>query len=161
MKKVLLAFIVFVLFTNYSFTQDLQKVSSLNQIDSLRTAFKGDVILFNFWASWCEPCVEEIPDLLKIRNDFMDRGLRIIFISLDFPGETETKLKPFLKKNEMNFTTYLGDFKNPDEIMEYFDKEWDGAIPATFIFDRKGQVQTKLTGSRDYDFFQEEITKLL
>jgi thiol-disulfide isomerase/thioredoxin len=161
MNKVLLAVIFLLLLSNISSPQDVRKVNSPNQLDSLKSAFSGKVILVNFWASWCEPCVEEFPDLIKIKNDFTDKGLRVILISLDFPEEFESKLKPFLKSNNVDFTTYFSDFKNSEELMDYFDKKWDGAMPATFIFGREGQLESGFTGKRDYNFYKKEILKLI
>ena len=159
MKKAVLAFIFLLILSNISLPQDVRKVSSLNQIDSLKSSYDGNVILVNFWASWCKPCVEEFPDLLKLRNDFSGKGLKIVFISLDFPEDINTKLIPFLKKNNVDFTTFQCNFKNTEDLMDYFDKKWDGAIPATFIFDRKGVLRSKIVGSKSYDFYQGEISK--
>jgi peroxiredoxin len=96
---------------------------------------------------------------LKLRSDYTGKGLKVVFISLDFPEEVNTKLIPFLKKNNVDFTTFYGDFKNTEEIMDYFDKKWDGAIPATFIFDKKGILRSKIIGNKSYDFYQAEISK--
>ena len=159
MKKAVLAFIFLLILTNISLPQDVRKVSSLNQIDSLKSSYDGNVILVNFWASWCKPCVEECPDLLKLKNDFTGKGLKVVFISLDFPEDVNTKLIPFLKKNNVDFTTFQCDFKNTEDLMDYFDKKWDGAIPATFIFDRKGILRSKIVGNKSYDFYQAEISK--
>ncbi len=159
MKKAVLAFIFLLILVNISLPQDVRKVSSLNQIDSLKSSYDGNVTLVNFWASWCKPCVEEFPDLLRLRSDYTGKGLKVVFISLDFPEEVNTKLIPFLKKNNVDFTTFYGDFKNTEEIMDYFDKKWDGAIPATFIFDRKGILRSKIIGNNSYDFYQAEISK--
>jgi thiol-disulfide isomerase/thioredoxin len=161
MKKSFFAVIFLIILNNFSFSQDVLKISTLNQIDSLKTSYNGNVILVNFWASWCKPCVEEFPDLLKIKNNFTDKGLRVIFISLDFPEEIETRLIPFLKANNVDFTTLFCNFKKSEELMDYFDKDWDGAIPATFIFDRNGVLRLKVIGSRKYDFYSDEITKYL
>jgi len=149
------------LISNFSLCQDVRKVSNLNQIDSLKSINDGNVILINFWASWCKPCVEEFPDLIKIQNDYKDKGLSVIFISLDFPEEINSKLIPFLKSEKVDFTTFYCGFKNAEELMDYFDRKWDGAIPATFIFDRKGMLRSKVIGSRDYDFYRSEVSKLL
>jgi len=161
MKKSFFAIIFLIIINNVSSSQDVLKISTLNQIDSLKSSYNGNVILVNFWASWCKPCVEEFPDLLKIKKDLGDKGLRVIFISLDFPEEIDTRLIPFLKANNVDFTTLFCSFKKSEELMDYFDKEWDGAIPATFIFDKNGALRSKVIGSRNYDFYSNEISKYL
>jgi thiol-disulfide isomerase/thioredoxin len=161
MIKALLIFVFLFLLSDISLPQDVRNLSSLEQIDSIKTASKSNVILVNFWASWCNPCVEEFPDLIKLKNDFADKGLRMIFISLDFPEEVDTKLKPFLKENNVDFTTYFCSFQKTEELMDYFDKNWDGAIPATFIFDKKGELKSKIIGSHSYNFYKKEISKYI
>jgi thiol-disulfide isomerase/thioredoxin len=161
MRKVFYIFIFLIILSKVSFPQDVQKISSLRQVDSLKSSYSGNAILVNFWASWCKPCTEEFPDLIKIKNDFSDKGLRVVFLSLDFPEEFDSRLIPFLKASNVDFTTYFCNFKKPDEVMDYFDKEWDGGIPATFIYDRSGALRSKFIGSRDYDFFRNEIEKYI
>lgn len=161
LKKIISVFIFLFLISGISVSQNLRELKSLNEIDSIRTSLKGNVILVNFWASWCKPCVEEFPDLLKLKRDYEDKGLSVILISLDFPEDVNSKLKPFLKKDKADFTTFYNGIKNADSLMEYIDKKWDGAIPATFIFDRKGQMKTTVIGSHDYEFYKTEVLKLL
>ena len=161
MKYIILIFALSLAISKISPAQNIEKLNTSKQIDSLKSSYTGNIILVNFWASWCKPCVEEFPDLLKIRNDFSDEGLKVIFISLDFPEEVNTKLIPFLKQNKVDFTTYLCDSKNPEQIMDYFDKNWDGAIPATFIFNKKGELGSKVIGSHNYDFYKNEVSKYI
>ena len=85
----------------------------------------------------------------------------IVFVSMDMPEDMKEKVKPFLNKNGVDFVTYYNDFKNPDEIIDFYDKKWEGAIPSTYIYDKDGKLATKFLGNRDYDFFEKEISKLL
>ena len=160
MKLFLLILTVFI-FTRVSLSQDIQKLSSVSQLDSIKSVSKGYVTLVNFWATWCKPCVQEFPELIRLYNDYKNNQFRIIFVSLDAPGEINTKVKPFLAENQVDFTTYFSDFVNSDDLMNYFDSNWDGAIPTTFIYDKNGNLKSGYIGSHDYNFFQTEIVRYL
>ena len=63
----------------------------------------GKILFVNFWATWCEPCVEEFPDLVKIYNEHKDSGFEFLSVSVDLPSEIDTKVKPFLTKQSADF----------------------------------------------------------
>ncbi|MCX7877802.1 MAG: TlpA family protein disulfide reductase [Ignavibacteria bacterium] len=128
---------------------------------SVFSELKGKVVLVNFWATWCKPCVKEFPDLIKLYNNYKDKAFEIIFISLDVPEEIDPKVKPFLSKNNVDFTTYYNNFKQPEEIINFMDKNWGGAIPATYIYDREGNLSVSIVGSQRYDQFERELLKVL
>jgi thiol-disulfide isomerase/thioredoxin len=154
-------FILFLFSPSLSNSQDLVRLNNLEEIEKIKDDFSGNVLVFNFWATWCKTCIEEFPDLIKIRNTFINNDFKLILISLDFKEDIDSKLFPFLKINEVDFTTYYLDVRNPDEIINYFDKKWDGGIPATFIFDKEGNLQKFILGKNKYDFFEKEIIRLL
>lgn len=160
-KKVRKIFLIIFLFYGISYSQDIITISTVEDLDRIKADSKGNVMLVNFWATWCKPCTEEFPELLKVHEKYKEQNFRLILISLDFKEEFETKLKPFLSDKKVDFTTYYLDTKNPDDIMNYFDVKWDGGIPATFIFDKSGNLKKSIIGSKDFDFFDIEIRELL
>jgi thiol-disulfide isomerase/thioredoxin len=159
MKKILV--IIILCFYSIAYSQQIKPIKATSELDDIIKDNKGNVILFNLWATWCKPCVEEFPDLIKLYNNYKDRNFTIIFISIDFKEEINTKLIPFLKENDVNFVTYFDDFKNQDELINYFDKKWDGGIPSTYIFDKNGVEESKFLGIKDYSFYEREIQKFI
>ncbi len=104
-------------------------------------------LLINFWATWCEPCREEFPDLIKIKTDYGDSKLELITVSLDDPEELETKVSEFLREMRAGaMPTYLLNVIDPDIVITTIDPEWHGALPATFLYDANGQLVFKHTG---------------
>src|SRR6187401_1499360 len=134
-----------------------QELLPANQttLDSIRNANKGKVILFNFWATWCKPCVEEFPDLVEINKKYKDKDFKLVFVTLDFGDALKKNTKEFLKKNKVDFTTYYNAFEKDDELINYMNKDWDGAIPGTFIYDKNGDLKKTFIGKKDYDDFDE------
>ncbi|MBP9191789.1 MAG: TlpA family protein disulfide reductase [Ignavibacteria bacterium] len=157
--KSILILITFLCFAN-SYSQDLLPADK-NTLDSIKEANKGKVILFNYWATWCKPCVEEFPDLLKLNNDYKDKDFSIIFVSLDFGKNFPKQTKEFLKKMNVDFTTYYNKFSSDEALINYMDKEWEGSIPGTFIFDKEGNLKKSLIGKTKYSEFKESVDKYL
>ncbi|MFC2093583.1 TlpA family protein disulfide reductase [Bacteroidota bacterium] len=162
MKKIIKLFIFLLIVSTIktSFSQVLLPADT-NTLDSIKKVNKGNVILFNFWASWCKPCKEEFPDLVKIHNDFKDKNFSLIFVSLDFDEALENNTIPFLKEQGVDFTTYFNNFEKDEDLILYIDKNWNGGIPGTFIFDKEGKLSASLIGAQSYATFEKEINKQL
>ena len=156
--------LIVLLFLIFSFKLDAQEISPLrstDDLDDIKKSTSGKVTLVNIWASWCKPCVEEFPDLVKLYRDYKDKGFTLVFISVDSKDEIKEKVIPFLEKHKVDFTTYYVDFKSMDDFINYFDKNWEGAIPSTYIYGKNGKLAQKFIGNRDYEYFEKEIQKLL
>ncbi len=141
-----------------------QEVKQINSIDELRTVLdsgKGKVMLVNYWATWCVPCVKEFPELVRLYAAYKEKGFELVFISLDDLIDKDTKLKSFLSKQGVDFATYFGNFPKPEVLMDFMDKNWQGEIPATFIIDKEGNTVKTIFGSRSYEEFETEILKLM
>lgn len=160
MKKALVV-IIFLFALSSLYSQEIKAVKTVDDLKEIQTSVIGKVVLYNFWATWCKPCVQEFPELVKLYNNYKEKNFVIVFVSMDMPEDMKEKVKPFLNKNGVDFVTYYNDFKNPDEIIDFYDKKWEGAIPSTYIYDKDGKLATKFLGNRDYDFFEKEISKLL
>lgn len=149
------------IFTHNAYSQELKAVNNTDDIKQIFESSKGKVVLLNFWATWCKPCVKEFPELMKLYSNYKDKGFELVFISLDDISEVETKLKPFLTKSGVDFTTYYNTFAKPEELIDYVDKNWSGAIPQTYIYDKEGTMQVSILGNKTYEQFEKEITKYL
>ena len=119
--------------------------------------FRGRIVVLDFWTTWCPPCRMSIPELVKLQKEFDDRGLVIIGISLDDPGEvTNASLKVFKKKYKMNYRVLRF---NRQIVMDYFGND-SPAIPTMFVIDREGKIRDKLIGYRQ-DALRKSIKRLI
>jgi len=117
------------------------------------------VTVVNFWATWCVPCIEEFPDLLRLERDFSDQGVDVVFVSADFP-EDKPAAQSFLAERNVTQTTYLKQ-GNTTEFVNAFHSEWTGAIPATFIYDADGTLVEFIEGKANYEALRQHVTELL
>lgn len=106
----------------------------------------SDYLVVNMWATWCGPCVEELPYFMKVARELDPAKVRMVGISADMADEAETKVKPFLAKRSMPYPNMVIDPSDMDAFINSVSKNWTGALPATFVFDRDGKlVAEKLT----------------
>jgi thiol-disulfide isomerase/thioredoxin len=103
-------------------------------------------LLVNFWATWCDPCRDEFPDLVKIDSKYRSKGLDFIAISLDDLKDIKTEVPKFLRLMRAKMPVYLLDVPDPEPAIKAVDSKWSGALPATFLYNQKGQLVYKHLG---------------
>lgn len=137
----------------------VNKIDSVS-LDNLIKERNGKILLINIWATWCIPCREEFPDLVKLNSAYKNK-IDVVAVSVDYEDEIESKIMPFLKKNNVNFPVYVSGFNNDDSLINYFKSEWSGAIPATFIFDMDGKEIKMLEGKHSFESFSSIIDEII
>ena len=117
-------------------TPEIRRVTA-NQIRALVDERKGKVVVVNFWASWCPPCVREFPAITKVYEQYRDKGLDLFAVALNAPEEIE-EIKQFLAEQKPPFSIYLAD---PDDetFSETVLEKWYGEMPLTLVFNTAGQ----------------------
>ncbi|MGA7160577.1 MAG: TlpA disulfide reductase family protein [Bacteroidota bacterium] len=133
------------------------KPINVNGIERLLHDRKGKILFLNVWATWCQPCVEEFPDLVKVYEEYRDSPVDIVAISVDYPDEIESKIVPFLTSLNVPFTVYVADVKKDEDFINALNPAWSGAVPATFIFDAHGKQQKFMFGQKNYETFKADI----
>jgi peroxiredoxin len=123
----------------------------------LKAESNGKVLLINFWATWCAPCVAEFPEFVMIDKTYRAKGVRTVSISTDEKSDIESAVLPFLKKQKAEFESFVSDSEDPQELIDVVDKNWSGALPATFVFDKQGKIVLTKYGIID----REELLKAL
>lgn len=115
--------------------------------------FKGKVVVVDFWATWCGPCVMEIPGYIEMQRKYGPDGLVIVGVSLDQKGPAH--VKKFAEAKGMNYTLVMGD----DVVVEAFGGV--EAIPTTFLVDREGKIVHRKTGAMAHDDYEKLVKQAL
>ena len=118
-------------------------------------------LLVNYWATWCDPCRDEFPDLVKIDKQYRAKGLDFIAITLDDLADINTAVPKFLREMRAKMPVYLLNVADPEPAINSVDREWGGALPATFLYNNKGEVVYKHFGRVPADELRAAIEKLV
>jgi peroxiredoxin len=115
--------------------------------------FKGKVVVLDFWATWCPPCVKEIPHFIELYKQYKDQGFAMVGISVDREGISV--VKSFTRKYQINYPILMTDGQ--------VQKAYGGipSIPTTFVIDSAGNIRRKYVGYRDKAVFEADIKALL
>jgi len=131
------------------------------ELSKLKDDAKGKVLVVNFWATWCGPCVAEFPEFVALDEKYRSSGVNVIGISADEVADLQSKVVPFVRDAKARFPVYVQDVEDPQEMIDRVAKEWSGALPATFVFDRQGTLVYKRLGIIDRDELVGQIQKAL
>ncbi len=115
--------------------------------------------IVNFWATWCKPCVKEMPYFEKIASEYAKDKVKVVFVSLDFPDRLETQVVPFIKKNEIKSEVVLLDDDDANSWIPKVSEEWQGAIPATLIYNNSKRAFFER--SFTYEELEKEVQSIL
>ena len=138
----------------------LPKVTQIDEA-GLKTAIKpnGKPLLVNFWATWCDPCREEFPDLVKLGADYKDK-IDFITISLDELSEINRDVPKFLAGMKAEMPAYLLKVEDESAAIGAITKDWQGGLPFTILYNEKGEIAYFRQGKVKIDALRGEIDKL-
>lgn len=103
-------------------------------MDSLFAQKSDTTYVLNFWATWCKPCVTELPYFEQTQQKYLNQKLKVILVSMDFARELTTRVVPFVTERKLTSQVWLLNEPDANSWIEKVSKEWSGAIPATLIF---------------------------
>jgi thiol-disulfide isomerase/thioredoxin len=137
---------------------ELVPATAAQVLDGVRSA-GAKLTVVNVWATWCLPCREEFPHLVRLQKDLRRRGVAVLFVSGDF-ASAESQAVDFLVEQGVEGRAYRK--AQPDQaFIDGLDPKWSGALPATFVFDAAGRRLVSLYEPVTYESLKEQIEDLL
>ena len=130
-------------------------------LKTLITRERQHPLLVNFWATFCDPCRDEFPDLVKINKDYGPRSLEFVTISLDDVTDIKTSVPKFLQEMNATMPAYLLNVSDPEPAINLVDRGWRGDLPATYLYNEKGEVVFKHIGRVNTAELRQAIEKVV
>ena len=133
--------------------------ASVDEILGAVRAPGAEVVVVNVWATWCAPCREEFPDLVRLGRTYQDRGVRLVLVSADFDDQVPAA-RSFLAKHGVDFVSYL---KTGDDMafIDALSPQWTGALPATVVYDGRGNRRWFHEGKADYATLERQVLDVI
>ncbi|MEG0850509.1 MAG: TlpA disulfide reductase family protein [Flavobacterium sp.] len=128
---------LFVVFSVSSYSQNV-KLLTIDQLNERIEKGKDSTYVVNFWATWCAPCIKELPHFEKLSAEHKSDKLAVLLVSLDFKSKLKSNVIPFVKRKNLKNEVFLLNEGSPQEFIDRIDSSWSGSIPAT-LFIKNGK----------------------
>ncbi|MDQ4140906.1 MAG: TlpA family protein disulfide reductase [Bacteroidota bacterium] len=103
------------------------------ELQKLMNRKTDTTLVVNFWATWCGPCIKELPYFEQMNTKYARKKVKVVMVSLDVPSKLEGKVKPFVQKNKFNSTVLLLNEPDQNTWINQIDKDWSGSLPYTIV----------------------------
>ena len=133
-KQVLFLALLFWIIEIDAKAEESPPIITITELDKILSIRSDTTYMVHFWATWCVPCVKELPEIEKIARELADKKLKVILISFDFEKSIETKLVPFLQSKNITSQVLVLKQERGYEWLERINSGWSGALPATIIY---------------------------
>jgi thiol-disulfide isomerase/thioredoxin len=134
---------------------------SAKELATLLDQARGKVVVLNFWATWCPPCVEEMPDFARFYRDRDPAQVAFLSLSADDPNTMDSVVRKFQQDNDLPFDVHVLAERDPDAIQGALGTEISGALPLTIVYDRQGRVVKLHEGLTTYAALTRDVKGLL
>jgi thiol-disulfide isomerase/thioredoxin len=128
-----------------------QQLLTFGQLAPRLTTPSDTIFVVNFWATWCAPCVAELPFLEQLSQQYKDKKVKVLLVSLDHKTQVATKVIPFIQKKNLSLEVVVLSEKDPNKWVYKVDSTWSGSIPATLVFDKSKRQFYE----RSFDHFED------
>ena len=133
---------------------------SVAEFATALAAQRDNIVIVNLWATWCVPCLKEIPDLVRLEAELADRGVTLVPVSMDDPADFAF-VDAFRRQHFPGFSSYLRATPDMDTLVSVVDFAWNEVLPTTYIIDRQGNVARRIQGKQAYEDFYAAVAALL
>lgn len=149
LKLLLVTLTTYIVATHTIAAQDV-KVIKFKELEKLRQAPGDTLYVVNFWATWCKPCIKEMPYFEAVNKQYKGQRVRVVLVSMDAVEDMEKRVKPFVKKRQLQSRLLLLDEPDGNTWIDKIEPKWSGAIPATLFFNNS---------RKQYYFVERELSE--
>jgi len=135
------------------------EILDYNGLEPYLTKNDDKTYVVNFWATWCAPCIKELPHFETLNTNYIKNNVEVILVSLDFPHQYESKLKPYIKEHDLKSKILVLDDVDMNTWIPKVDENWDGAIPVTIIYNKDKRKFFDQTFT--YEILEKELKQFL
>jgi len=150
-----LSILLLVMFGQNSFAQNIQKIK-LKDFEHVLNRQGDSIYVYNFFATWCKPCVKELPNFVKFANDSANTKINFSFVSMDELESMDEKVKPFVAKKKITQKVYMVEASSYDWLQRVY-RGWGGSIPLTVVVNSHTGKRQFFEGELNY----KELTQLI
>lgn len=161
MRKTLLLLLATTLAIPLMKGQDTIPFIKAAQLSAWRSGASDTVYVLNFWATWCAPCVAELPHFEKLTAEYAQKPVRVVLISTDFRRDVDRRLKPFVERQALKSQVVFLDEKTPNDWIDLIAPEWSGAIPATLVVRPKAKFERFFERQLRYEDLEKAVQEAL
>ena len=148
--KALAATAILCIVAAFSASAQEVKVIKFDQLEQLRQSPHDTLYVVNFWATWCKPCIKEMPYFEAANQEYQNQPVQVVLVSMDAAQDLEKRVKPFVQKRNLQSRLLLLDETDANTWIDKLEPKWSGAIPATILFNNK---------RKQYEFVERELTQ--
>ncbi len=148
-----------VLLSRLAGAQDITFIKA-GQIEQWKNADNDTVYVINFWATWCGPCVAELPAFEKLHQQYAAQKVKVILVSTDFKKQVE-KVKEFVREKDLHSQVVFMDESNPNNWINLVNPDWSGLIPATLIIAPHKKFERFIEAQLHYDALEAAVQAAL
>ncbi|WP_299224925.1 TlpA disulfide reductase family protein [uncultured Psychroserpens sp.] len=135
------------------------EVYDFDGLQKFLTTTGDKIYVVNFWATWCAPCIKELPYFEQLNKNYKNKNVEVLLVSLDFPSKYESKLKPYIREKGLKSKVVALDDVDSNSWIPKVNQNWTGAIPATLIFNKNKRKFYER--SFDYEQLEREVKPFL
>lgn len=139
MNKLLLLLTALLLSAPLARAQSEVRVVKLPALQRLLQRPTDTTYVVNFWATWCKPCIEELPHFEQLRARYARQKVQVLLVSLDFPSKLDAKVRPFVQKQGLKSRVWLLNESDQNAYIDAIDPKWSGALPFTLVLNNARQ----------------------
>jgi len=155
-ELVFLWLLIMMVFCSVSVKSQSVQLLKLDQLEQRFEKGKDTVYIVNFWASWCAPCLKELPHFKKLSQEIKSDKVKVLLVSLDFKSKLKSAVVPITKRLKLKNEVYLLDEADQQQYIERINKEWSGALPATLLVNKTKNKRV----FKEQEFTYPELIKL-